>query len=322
MPPIPNIDGIDTSPWQTIIGPQPPLTFAIEKASDGYGWPASTFVPHTMHYRAQPHIDHVGAYHWLRSNSTPARQFDAFRSAVDLVGGLRPQDFALLDWERTYVTTTERQNGIMRTIRRALPDPMIEQVEEWCRLADREYGFERVMVYSAPWVPGFVQWRARNPHRALIIARYITSGPLSGWTSLAKYNPTAWQWTSSAQVSGFTGRVDANHIFDRSWFDRLKPTPKPPTTEDDMYPTIINVTGAKAQFIGKVALTANLFDDIEWTGPGSDPKVKACIAAKQAAGARVITVPMSALAQATLHGPLPVGDSYTWTGNEFRSVKG
>lgn len=231
----PRLDGIDTSHWQRITGRQPPLRFAIHKVSEGAKYQDPTFGQFVAHYRAQPHIANTGGYHWLRSDASVSSQVGNFLDGLRDHGGLRPGEFAMCDWERTYVNTTERQGAIMRKIRKAIPDPTPEDVELWCHLVGGELGHEAVAVYSAPWVTGFARWRSRNPHRALFLANYRTSKllPYNGWSESVRWNATAWQYSSDGPVQGIGGRCDMNFVWQPEWFAALgRPTPQPPTTGD------------------------------------------------------------------------------------------
>ena len=49
----PRIDGIDTSGYQTIVGDQPPLLFAIAKATEGQRTVDSKFFASVEHYQSQ-----------------------------------------------------------------------------------------------------------------------------------------------------------------------------------------------------------------------------------------------------------------------------
>ncbi len=125
----------------------------------------------------------------------------------------------------------------------------------------------------------------------------------------------------------------------------IAPEPEPPVEvhpdpeEDDMAKvaiyTVENVDSAgrptgsnvDAQFIAMVTGGPNpVALHFEWTGPGSDPKVQARVAAHKAAGALQLHCSMNDLANISfLYGRngLPWGDRFhTWKGAEFADVIG
>lgn len=92
------------------------------------------------------------------------------------------------------------------------------------------------------------------------------------------------------------------------------PTPTPPS--EALVRTLANIIDDKtlqkldAQFTGPADADGGVWE-WSWTGPGSDPQAKA-----RAAGCtRVVTLPLSWLANTDLIGPKPVGDRFhTWVG--------
>lgn len=214
----PRIDGIDTSGYQTIVGDQPPLLFAIAKATEGQRTVDRKFFASVEHYQAQPHIETVGGYGWLRPDSPARKQAEHFLTTVAKCR--HPLDFAVCDWERT--------SGQDRF-------PSCEEAEEWCSIVGARLP---TLMYSAPWVPDFVRWRGRNPFFPLILANYSLSAnnPRNGWMESVRWDATAWQWSSSQMVPGFTGRVDTNMAHKPEWFHALipaDPPPAPPIPKED-----------------------------------------------------------------------------------------
>lgn len=93
---------------------------------------------------------------------------------------------------------------------------------------------------------------------------------------------------------------------------RAAPAPQPPTPTPEDQMLYYNVAGANAKFIGNSAL-------VRWTGPGS-AKVDKAIQTQLDAGNLVLfelTGGPNAFSAAFLDGPLPTGDRYNWTGDEF-----
>lgn len=286
----PQLDGIDTSHYQGLTGtPLPPLTFAMHKASEGARGRDETLPQFLGRYRASSQVAHVGAYHWLRSDSPVDAQAENFLAAVGTAGGLQPGEFAVCDWERT----------------KGLADPTPQAVERWCGLVGAEIGRHRVAVYSAPWVTGFATWWARNRAAALFLANYRTNRllPWNGWSESARWAATAWQWSSTGRVPGIAGNCDMNHVWRPSWFAALNHSGRPPVIEEDDMATIIKVDdGDSALFAatGGVARWLRAEDIAPLQFTGQIPKADA------------VHVPRGFLANLVLAGPPPVyRDGYT-----------
>lgn len=214
----PRLDGIDTSHYQRLdmVRPLPKLKFAMHKVSEGGRYRDPTLFDFTTRYRNDPSVEHVGFYHWLRSDWTVEAQVENFLGALQAkVGGVLSGEFVVIDWERTYKTVGGKQV--------ALPDPTPTMVETFRTQVAGFLGGDknRVAVYSAPWVTGFRTWRASNPNTPLFLANYRTNKllPFNGWAESERWNATAWQWTSSGQVPGIVGRCDLNQARDYGWFD-------------------------------------------------------------------------------------------------------
>ena len=205
----PNTDGIDTSHYQSLTTTDlPRLTFAMHKATEGASYKDPTLGKFISRYRSSA-VKHVGFYHFLRAGD-PDGQAANFISTVKNVG-FDPGDFWVVDWERA-------GDG-----KSASP----VEVDRFRRKVGAVFGESCGAVYSAPWVSGFAQWRKANPKVAFFLANYRTSKllPFNGWSKSARWDATAWQWTSKGRVTGIAGRVDLNHVFKPAWFSKLTPTP-------------------------------------------------------------------------------------------------
>jgi hypothetical protein len=208
----PRLDGIDTSHWQTLTGaPLPNLVFAMHKASEGRSYHDPTMPKFTAYYRASASVKHVGFYHFLRSDSSAAEQAKNFIDAVQGVGGLKPGEFWVCDWER------DNLGGFAS----------VATVVEFCRLVSAVFGKTKGAVYSAPWVTGFKEWRFNNPHTALFLANYRTSPllPNNGWAVSAQTGAVAWQYTGKGKTPGIAGNCDQNMVMQPAWFAALTPAP-------------------------------------------------------------------------------------------------
>jgi lysozyme len=185
----------------------PLFLMMVTKATDGVSYPAAKQAIHRGYYRTFRERGHryIGSYHWLRGSSPAKAQADYYLAWLDSVGGLQHGEFVMLDWETTP----------------NVADPTVAQVEEWCdRVCQRVQ--RDVMVYSSDWVPGWKQWRDRNPTVPYWHANYRTgNGPNDGRTECVRYGASVWQWTSTASVPGFAGGVDANEILHVDVLDRL-----------------------------------------------------------------------------------------------------
>lgn len=235
--PTPNEDGIDISHWNVVVDenqiPRYPLMSC--KATEGKQFVSPKFRDFWAMF-ARLGAKYRGAYHWVRSDSTMKAQVDHLAKTLDSVGGLLAGDFVQLDWETTA----------------NVPNVTPIQIEEWCDLATARWG-DRVIVYGAPWVPGFVDWRDRNPTFPVWLANYnVTLSSKGGWVNSAKYDAAVWQWSSTWKVPGFLWNptnpddgIDVNHIWSSATLDRLcllepTPIPEPPVPptpspgEDDM----------------------------------------------------------------------------------------
>ena len=247
----PHSDGPDISHYQALTGAAPPAGWRLfsHKATEGRSGVDPMFArrwawmrDHAFRYR--------GAYHWLRSDSTPAVQAAHLCSVLDSVGGLRRGEFVQTDWERT-------PNIDVPT--------SLEEAEFRARV-EQHYGRECTITYVSDWMPDstrdpdrvgeFVEWRQENPGAPLWYANYLTAsnGRLppnaDGWTECAAYHADVWQWTSSAtdpsiksSTPGGSPGFDMNHVFAWSTLDRItdqlpapSPSPSPPIIKPEVLP--------------------------------------------------------------------------------------
>lgn len=215
-PPSP-VHGLDIhAKWNVILDrnavPQFPLMSV--KATEGKSVIQPGFLDMFKWFRER-NFKYRGLYHWLRSDSSAEDQVNNVRRAIGLIGGLRPGEFIQNDWERT--------DGI--------PDPSVALVEEFNKRLTDQYG-DRVITYASDWVPGFTQWRSRNPTHPLWYANYNTGSlPTSGWNECAKFKADVWQWTSTFQCPGFASGVDANYVFKFSTLDHISRQSAPPSNQ-------------------------------------------------------------------------------------------
>lgn len=149
---------------------------------------------------------HRGLAHWVRSDSTIADQVAHFGDSVVALGPtvyangqLLAGWYLLIDWETT----------------KNVPDMTVANIEAFEDGLVKRFG-DRVIMYGADWVPGFVQWRKDRPTFPLWYAVYNTAS-----AKPAQYRATCWQYTDAAVVPGFTLPVDASTILDRALFDRV-----------------------------------------------------------------------------------------------------
>jgi hypothetical protein len=97
------------------------------------------------------------------------------------------------------------------------------------------------------------------------------------------------------------------------------PTPKPPTVKETLMVTVFLPTDCLAEFIALTDANGNGLD-IEWISTPEDQRRRD---AHIAAGAKVVRGPHrnGRFKNLTLNGPLPTGDSYFWTEDDFHKVR-
>lgn len=203
-------DGPDISHWNPISNWDeiPEFDLWCMKATEGKGFRSPVFNTNWAKCR-ELGVKYLGAYHWIRSDSTMVQQVANLKRAIDDHDGLRDGEFIMLDWETT--------PGIKNVT--------VAQVDEWLDLAEAEWP-GKIIVYCSDWVPGFKTWRAKNPDYPLWYANY-NLGPTErgGAAETDFYGADVWQWTSSADVPGFADdTIDMNDVLDWSWFESLYPT--------------------------------------------------------------------------------------------------
>jgi GH25 family lysozyme M1 (1,4-beta-N-acetylmuramidase) len=228
----PASDGIDISHHQGKIdwAKVPAYRLGTTKLTDGVSYPADKLAVHVGYVEAmRAHgFRWLGAYHWLRGNTSAKAQADYFVQVLtNRLGGLQHGELVQLDWETTP----------------NIADPTVAQVEEWCDRVEQVIGRACVIVYSSDWVPGFHAWRDRNPTFPYWHANYnLGSTPNGGQAECVKYDAAVWQWTSKASVPGIVGGVDMNAVLEPAVLDRLTgraqtspgDTPPPPPPGDDV----------------------------------------------------------------------------------------
>ena len=206
----PAIDGIDISHWQSPVDwlEVPAFKLMTVKLTDGVSYPHDLIDTHVAMFESmRAHgARWLGTYHWLRGNRPAKDQADYYVSTlVNRLDGLRHGELVQLDWERT--------GGVV--------DPTVAQVEEWCDRVEQVLG-RPCIVYCSDWVPGFKEWRQRNPDAALWYANYnLTATSTGGAAECDKYRADVWQWTSKAAVPGVVGGCDMNAVLNATTLDRL-----------------------------------------------------------------------------------------------------
>jgi GH25 family lysozyme M1 (1,4-beta-N-acetylmuramidase) len=303
-------DGADLSHYQDDAGPidwdalASSSWWCATKATQGVSYVDPTFHEHRIQMSARQFKIRL-FYHWLDPNSSPTAQAMHF---LMVVGKLAPGEGVMLDAEQAGVTAA--------------------MVVEWCSMVEKATG-RPVVVYTGAFVAGGSIWQSTDVRtsifgtpRAMHLAAYTTEARALALRGVAAYPWSGWQYSSNGPVAGVAGRCDMNRI---DLLDHYlaacgltsvpQPAPIPtPVQEDDM-PKYFTVAGAKAVFIGSNAM-------VEWTGPGDD-KLLAGIQAQLDAGNLVhedLTGGPMAFAATILKGPLPTGDDYEWTGQEFSNT--
>lgn len=212
----PTMHGFDVSHWNTVLPvaglddliPDYPLMSGKFSEGATYRDPLRTnfwslFRRNGARYRS--------GFHWIRSSSSNAKQVDNFLGVyrdlgeLSKTGTLNKGVFLQLDWETT----------------KGIPDCSVDQIEDWCDRVTRVVG-PRLVVYASDWVPGFAQWRKRNPLVPLWYANYNQGDSATGgWAETRKYGADLWQFTSSYAVPGFASRVDGNMILNFATLEKV-----------------------------------------------------------------------------------------------------
>jgi hypothetical protein len=215
----PNTDGIDSSHHQDLTGaPLPELTFAIQKVSQGPAFRDPDLKQMATFYRTSPQVKHVGFYHYMDDAPAGAQVLNFIKTFEETCGYLLPGEFFMVDWERF---TYKDRTGFAK---RSEVAAFITVLTEYLKGKGYKDARNRIVMYSAPWVPGFTLWRVGNPLDPFIYPNYNLSGKGSGWIYSKILRADVWQWTSTLRLAAFTGNVDGNHILNWSYFDWLART--------------------------------------------------------------------------------------------------
>ena len=179
----------------------------IVRAHNGYR--ADKYWPGRRDYvRKHPFVC-VGYYQYLVASRTAEDQAHAF---IACVGGLKPNEFVVVDSEEGAGSQTSRVNA-------------------WCSIVDKQYGFPATVYASSSWfadrLGGIKNWMNRP--------RWV-----AGYPSSYSPNPAAqpagctfWQYSDRERFPGLAGGVDGN-VYRGSAVELLadvrpggKPTPAP-----------------------------------------------------------------------------------------------
>lgn len=223
----PRIDGIDISHWNSWTGTTelvnwdavPDFDLIALKATEGQRSSSKAFVPRWRRLEDRG-TKYRGAYHWIRSDSTPRAQAE-WHARFMTEHGWGDGCFTQLDWETT------------PGIRNVTPD----EVNEFLEVHAAELGPGRCCVYGSDWVPGFTEWRRQNQDVPVWYANYRTNPAQAGngWAESREFGAAIWQWSSTEPVPGFQAGIDVNHVFDWSALDRLCNLTSRPTEDDMLY---------------------------------------------------------------------------------------
>lgn len=294
--PTPAADGPDISHhnpvanWDAI----PQYRVFSTKATEGRTFKSPTFDENWRQMRRR-RFEFRGCYHWIRSDSSMADQVANLKRALTPFGGLRDGEFVQLDWETT--------PGIANVT--------VAQVDEWMRLADREWP-GRVIVYASDWVPGFVEWRRSFTGVDVPVwyANYNTgTTPSGGWAECVKWRAAVWQWTSSYPIPGIADATcDMNHVFDWSTLHTITAsTPTPTPTPPPPPPTDPEVIAVFERF--HAVYPSRFFDTLGLGGDGVVPADQYGIKPPAPAGATGVKVGVK------LVDPREAGYGTVWSGN-------
>jgi hypothetical protein len=170
----------DVSEWQgTINWPSYGLPIACSRLLYGTSYVDKFCTQNVQGSRRN--VANPGWYHYLVAGQDAVAQAKAFCSLLDGYGGLRPNEWAMLDYEE----------GGLDSVNRALA---------WRNYVEGHYGAGRTCIYSflnmyqlqLAGLPG--DWPK-------IVAAYGATKPPFGF---------AWQYSSSETFSGISGPCDAN----------------------------------------------------------------------------------------------------------------
>lgn len=163
-------------------------------------------------------IDMIIPYHYARPDLNPGyegaqREVDFFRSV--LKDRLRPQDFAMLDYEGY----PGKPNAPWRA----------DWCWDWCHIMAGNAGLstDKVIIYS---YASFITTMLQDPQLATFPLVYANYNHFAGLPPAPKpwSRFIAWQFSASATVPGVPGKVDCNQ-----WIG-LPPLPTPPPPGPDL----------------------------------------------------------------------------------------
>lgn len=299
---MPRLDGIDVyhgqadrgtvELWKVAAMPTTPWWFAA-KATQSTSYKDPFF--HDFITAAKPLFTHRLGYHWITSLTDPHAQADAFLAATDGADGIG----AMQDMEEKGITVA----GCLA---------WFERVEDHTRRPGVGYGglyVEGGTIWNSPEL----RQSAYGP-RPFIVAAYVAEANLlARMAALGSKPRDGWQYSSNGPVDGIVGRCDMDQIDNRPAFDLACGITLASTSpgDDDMDMVLLLPTDAadpKPRFYALVTKTGAVYS-CEWTGDGSDPKVAARLAARQALGLPDFPVTVASFINARLDGPVPPGMS-------------
>lgn len=217
-------DGPDTSHYQTVthLSLVPDWELWSHKATEGRSFKDPSLATF-LGYMAAKNVRYRGIYHWLRPDHDLGQQLANLKSVVAALGGLPKGMMIQIDWERTSGTTAG-DNGCATQA----------QAQQFWNMCQHEWP-NRVIMYSANWVPGFVGWRNANPEAPVWYANYTSQAV----NMAKKYDSTLIQWTSTYNASGFVGKIDMNMILKRNVLDQLCGYGDTPVVVNEPPPVVI-----------------------------------------------------------------------------------
>lgn len=325
----PRLDGIDLYHGNVItdIGAIPHFKVISHKATEG---------DHSVDPLCAARIPVFSAdgkfiYHWIRPDSSAAAQWANFLPQIkacgllDSAGRMKPQYGIMFDWEKTQGVNLP--NGGF---------PTMNIVNGMFALADAAYP-KRKIVYSAPWVQGFIAWRRANPDVPLWLADYSASSLLDA----QQYNAVVLQYTNHAVVPGVKDPCDGNMVLRQDVLNSVLGVTVPPVITKP--PPIINPPlppqGDEMNVIVKVLVpndpnnatygatfygsmdSRGVIRDVVWSGRGdgpTGPAVAKRLTDLTAIGVPTQYVPLANCTNINLLGNVPQGDpTKVWTGAEF-----
>lgn len=198
-PVAPKLNGVDISNHQpTIDISKIDTDFVIIKASEGVGWADPQLESHVSKARAAGKL--VGFYHFARPLATAENTADA--EAKSFLNYVKPYlkvgDMLVLDWE------AENQSNI--TWAKAWLDTVGTNTDSV------------PLIYMNLNTANAYNWGAVSDIYPLWLAQYPSSakqgwGPTSKMGTATGWNTVMWQYTSTGNVTGYTGDLDLNEFY-------------------------------------------------------------------------------------------------------------